>query len=305
MNFNKMIQKMNKFSKSFYNRVDELSGGALEILRIALQRFTEERGSETAASLAYYAFFSIFPMLLVFVVVGSFFVDRSVLQDQLLNLLEGILPGAEGIIFHNINQVLKLRGTVTFIALISLIWTATSVFDILVKNINRAFRKASAPKFLKRRLIGFLLFLGLSMLMVFSIATAAITELIPVIRVPINEKLLHETFVWGIAGSLFPITINILMFWALYHWVPMIKVTLKASLLGGVFSGVIWELINRGFTWVISSQLIQYSLVYGSVGTIVALLFWIYLTATIMLIGAHLTASIHTAIKMKMDGQSK
>ena len=305
MDIKKENQKIVKFLQNLYQRLDELSGGALEILRTALQRFTEERGSETAASLAYYAFFSIFPMLLVFVVVGSFFVDRSELQTQLLNLLDGVLPGAEGIIFHNINQVLKLRGTVTFFALISLIWTATSVFDILVKNINRAFRKASAPKFFKRRLIGFLLFLGLSMLMVFSLATAAITELIPVIRVPINEKLLHETFVWGIAGSLFPIAINILMFWALYHWVPRIKVTLKASLLGGVFAGVAWELINRGFTWVISSQLIQYSLVYGSVGTIVALLFWIYLTATIMLIGAHLTASIHTAKKMKMDGQAK
>jgi membrane protein len=304
MNFNKTISKIRQTLQATYERLNEMSGGVLEIIRSAIDRFSQERGSEAAASLAYYAFFSIFPMLLVIIVVGSFFVDRDVVQMQLLNILEGVLPGAEEIIIANIDQVLQLRGAVTFIALISLTWSATSVFNNIAKNINRAFPSAQVPNFLKGRMLGFFMFIGLGLLMLLSFATSTISGLIPVINIPFNDKALHETFLWQIGAFMLPILTNILMFWALYHWIPMIKVSRKASLLGSAIAGVAWELLNNMFTWYLSSGLSTYRLVYGSVGTIVALLFWIYLTAMIILIGAHLTASIHIALQKKSTGKS-
>jgi membrane protein len=72
-------------------------------------------------------------------------------------------------------------------------------------------------------------------------------------------------------------------------------------LISGLLSGVLWELLNNVFTWYLSSGFSQYYLVYGSLWTIVALLFWVYLTATITLIGAHLTASIQKSINGKTD----
>ncbi len=70
---------------------------------------------------------------------------------------------------------------------------------------------------------------------------------------------------------------------------------------GGLITGVAWVLLNNGFAWYLSSGLSQYQLVYGSLGTIVALLFWVYLTGTIVLIGAHLTASIQHARRKHTD----
>jgi membrane protein len=101
---------------------------------------------------------------------------------------------------------------------------------------------------------------------------------------------------------LVPVFFNWLMFWALYQWVPTITVSRKASLLGGLIAGVAWVLLNNAFTWYLSSGLTQYQLVYGSLGTIVALLFWVYLTATIVLIGAHLTATIQRKNQKRPDG---
>jgi len=299
MNLKKSYQKIKRSLKSFYKRVDSFSGGVLEILRSAFQRFAKARGSEAAASLAYYAFFSIFPMLLVFIVVGSFFVDRQVVQTQLLNLLHGVLPGVEDVIIANIERVLELRGTVTFVALISLIWSATSVFNVLAKNINRAFPKAEEPDFLKGHMLGFLMFIVLCLLMLLSFGASTISGLMPVINIPFNDKALHETFLWQIGAFLVPIVLNMLMFWALYQWVPMIGVNHKAAFLGGLVAGIAWELLNNAFTWYLSSGLSRYRLIYGSVGTVVALLFWIYMTSMIVLIGAHLTASIHQSINEK------
>jgi len=299
MELKNISEKLKKSVSRLYQRADELSGGVLSIFRTAFQRFSEERGSEAAASLAYYAFFSIFPMLLVFIVIGSFFVDREVVQSQLLNSLSGILPGAEEVIIANINRVLQLRGAVTFVALISLVWSSTSVFNILAKNINRAFPRADLPDFFKGRLLGFLMFLGLGLLMLLSFAASSLSGLITAIDLPLNGRDLQETLLWQIGTFLVPVGINLVMFYMMYRWVPMVEVSNKASLLGGLITGVAWELLNNAFTWYLSSGLSQYRLIYGSVGTIVALLLWINLTATIILIGAHLTASIQISMSEK------
>jgi len=288
--------------KRLYTNTDNLTDGALEIIRITFERFTEERGSEAAASLAYYAFFSIFPMLLVFIVIGSFFVDTAVVQSQLLNILEGVLPGAEDLVIQNINQVLRLRGAVTFLALISLIWSSTSVFNILARNINRAFPEARLLDFIKGRVRGLFIFFGIGLLLLLSLAASTLSGLIPSIEIPYNDINLHETFIWQIGAFMVPVFFNWLMFWALYQWVPTITVSRKASLLGGLIAGVAWVLLNNAFTWYLSSGLTQYQLVYGSLGTIVALLFWVYLTAAIVLIGAHLTASIQRKNQNSSDG---
>jgi membrane protein len=299
MKLKETFQTLKEKLKTFYRWLDDLTGGVLAILRRTFVSFADTRGSEAAASLAYYAFFSIFPMLLVFIVVGSFFVDRSVVQTQLLSLLEGVLPGAEEVVIQNIERVLQLRSAVTFLALISLVWSATSVFNILAKNVNRAFPQASVPDFLKGRMLGFLMFLALGLLLLLSLAASTFSSLIPVINIPFNDKALHQTFVWQMVSFLVPVGLNMLMFWALYFWVPQVRVSRRASFLSGLTAGVIWELLNNGFAWYLSSGLSQYRLVYGSVGTVVALLFWIYLTATITLLGAHLTAAIQESLQEK------
>jgi len=79
---NKKFEKIKLWLDETYKKIDHFSGGVLSIFNRALTRFTDQRGSEAAASMAYYAFFSIFPMLLVFIVVGSFFVDGWVRNND-------------------------------------------------------------------------------------------------------------------------------------------------------------------------------------------------------------------------------
>jgi len=299
MNIQDFINNFVERLKKFYRRLNKLTGGIPAIVRRAFEGFSEQRGSEAAASLAYYAFFSIFPMVLVFIVIGSFFIDRSVVQTRLLEILQGVIPGAKEVVVENIDQVLESRGTVTFIALISFIWSATSVFNILAKNVNRAFPKADSLNFISGRVRAFSMFLGLGLLMLLSFASSTVIGFIPSINIPINGKVLHETVLWRIIALSVPVLLNMVLFWGIYYLVPTIAVSRRASLFGGLIAGIAWQLLNRGFTWYLSSGLSKYSLIYGSLGTVVALLFWVYLTAMILLIGAHLTASIHQHLKDK------
>ena len=61
MKFKAFFQKLKRSLTSAYHRMDDFSGGAVEILRVAFQRFAAERGPEASASMAYYTLFLDFP----------------------------------------------------------------------------------------------------------------------------------------------------------------------------------------------------------------------------------------------------
>ena len=60
-----------------------------------------------------------------------------------------------------------------------------------------------------------------------------------------------------------------------------------------MIAAVAWQIATKVFTWLLEEGILKYELVYGSLGTIVALMFWIYLISTIALFGAHLSVVIN------------
>ena len=74
----------------------------------------------------------------------------------------------------------------------------------------------------------------------------------------------------------------------------------KAALWGAVFATIAWQLAARGFTWYLSSGLARYRIIYGSLGSVVILMLWIYLSAIVTLLGAHLSAVV--AARGRTDG---
>lgn len=279
--------------KAIYNQVNGLSGGSLDILSRAIQRFNATRASEAAASMAYYTVFSLFPLLLALIAVGSFVLSRQQIQQQLMKSVEEALPVSQVLIEKNIQRVLELRGTVGIVGLIGLLWSATGVFTTLTNNVNRAWPGADPRSFLKRRLVALGIVGGLAGLLIFSLASTAVVNLLPWLSVPLLGSVsLYATSLWAILSNLIPWLFKVFMFLALYLWVPTVEVKWSAALLGALVAALAWELVTAAFTWYLSSGLASYELVYGSLGTIVALMFWIYLSSWITLFGAHLSAAI-------------
>ena len=77
-----------------YQRANRLSLGTLDIIRITIKNFSLSRGAEAAASLSYYAIFSLFPLLLVMVSVAGFLINSEQAYQAVLDAIGSILPGA-------------------------------------------------------------------------------------------------------------------------------------------------------------------------------------------------------------------
>jgi len=284
------LQLKTKPITELYQKANRLSNGRLDIFKNALQTFSEARASQAAASLAYYAFFSLFPLLLVLVAGGSYFLNSQRVYQDVTGLLQNAIPVSTDLIEQNLRQVLAARGTVGTLSLLTLLWSASGMFTNLAYNINLAWRGAPQRNFLKKRLVGLGMIAGLSGLLLLSVALDWITNLIPFLNA--DSASTSTPSLWRLLSRLGSWLTIFLLFLALYRWVPNTDVPWSASFWGALTASIAWNLATEGFSWYLRSGLGRYQLVYGSLGAIVALLFLIFIVSTITLFGAHLSAAI-------------
>jgi membrane protein len=287
------LDDVKHFTGAAYTQIDKRSGGLFSLISATIKQFGETRSAQAAAAMAYFALFSLFPLLLLIISVGSFVVERDVVQQQVSQVVAENLPGAQTLIQQNIERVLALRGPISIVGIVGLLWSATGVFNTLAYNINMAWSQADTRNFLQRRLVAFGIVGLLVGLLLVSVLSTFISNLLAQFSVPLQDSVdIYETGLWRIWSNLLPILLRLALFWGLYRWVPNTQVSGVAALWGALLATTGWELATNGFSFYLSSGLASYELVYGSLGTIVGLMFWIYLGSLVTLFGAHLTATI-------------
>ncbi len=96
---------------------------------------------------------------------------------------------------------------------------------------------------------------------------------------------------WQTILTLVSILVTIVLFMIVYRFMPNARVTLRDTLPGAVLGGLLWETSKYIFAW--SLHYFHYDQIYGSVGAVVAVLTWGYVSSLILLFGAQLTAVFH------------
>lgn len=188
-----------------YKRANESSRGVLGIVKEAIKSFGDARGSEAAASMAYYTLFSLFPLLLVLVAAGSYVLDRQLVFQQVVDLVSNAVPISQNLIEENLRQVLQERGAVGLISLGMALWSASGAFAILTRNINRAWCKAQPRGFLQSRLIALGVVGSLTVLLAISLLLSTALNVLSRFQVPsLHAESLYGTPIWTALSNLVP-----------------------------------------------------------------------------------------------------
>lgn len=288
------ISGAREFLKKVYYKGNKLTGGALGIIRHTFNNFSLMRGPEAAASLSYYSLFSIFPILLAAVSIASTFLEREVVKQKLFEVIREFVPVSVNLINNLINGVLEQRGAFTIVAVIGLLWSASNVFDKIIVNINRAFPKGRNPGFIQSRAMALLIILVIMVLFLGSIAIDTIQSIFEIDDIQFNGIFLVKTRLYEWLRWVLPLVIKLLLFFAIYSWIPRNNaITFKARLIGALVAAGLWELATRALSWALATGLTNYEPVYGSLSSIIALMTWMYLTGYIVFLGAHLTHALN------------
>jgi membrane protein len=286
---------MNKIPKNFqpaYRRLNQSSGGLLDVLVRAFERFDQNRGSEAAASISYYTIFSIFPLLIFTVTAVSYFINPATAL-QLFTSISNVLPIPLETVVQQVERLNQSRGIFNIIALVGFLWAASGVFNTLTLNLDRAWGRAERRSLIVRRLVAIGMVVGLvgvimaAVIFVSLFDISMLSGLFPLVNLPAIQTLFP-----GLSRIIPSFIIRLLLIWLIYRLVPAARVKGWPAFWGALVVSLAWGITTAGFSWYLSSGFSKYDVIYGSLGAVIAFLTWIYLGAWILLIGAYLAEAI-------------
>lgn len=266
---------------------------AANVLIDAVRAYSEDRCSLVAAGLSYYALLSLFPLLLFILAIISPLGQAEAAIREVTRFASSYLPSGALMVRSALEDVTRLRGALTLASAVSFLWSASGVFDAIQLGINRAFRVSTLRPLWRQRLFSVLMIVATSLLFGLSFGLTTAMRLAIHYRVLGRNDFLFQSL--PIVGALI---LGTAVFGLLYRYVPYDPhIRWRDVLPSALIAAALWEIAKLVFAWYLTNYALL-NMVYGSVGTIIAIMLWGYLTAVILLIGAEI-AAVHSGARRR------
>lgn len=270
----------------------------LKILKFVisvLNEFLHKNGASLSASISFYTFFSLFPLLLGLIAVFSL-VGPGIdgMEEKLIEALREQIPvlaeADDEFLGNFFESISKGRGVGSIIAIIGLFWVSQQVFSSIRKNINIIWGIDKTRPFFKERIIDLALMFGASTLLLVSVFISGFLVFIE----DLTKIILPETpdiipVLWKQLALFLPWIFTFIVFLVLYWWLPNVKVKFKEVWLTSLLGAIAFEISKFVFIFYLRNMSGMASNIYGGVSTIIVLMIFIYVSSIILLVGAMLT----------------
>ena len=254
--------------------------GSIRFLRRVVESFETHKNSKSAAAIAYYTLFSIFPLLL-FILYGASFIFTSAESRLVLsNYLQYLFPyGAENL-SEIIEETWKARGSIGLVSGIALLWGGSSIFSVLEVSLSQIWNTLPRP-FYRRRLLGILAVITLMIIFITSFFIGPLTSLLLD-----HSRISQQTLSYSI--EMVSLTIVMML---LYRIFPNETVNWSAAFSGAFSAAVLVMVAKFGFRLYTILVIQRSGLLYGSLTWFLILALWVYLVAVLTLFGAEFAAA--------------
>jgi membrane protein len=267
--------------------------------RQTLKAFRANQGLLLAGAVAYYALLSIVPLLILFVIVLSHWIDQGELLLTLARYLEWLVPGQSRAIVDELKHFLVHRELMGWVLLATMIFFSSLAFTVLENAMSVIFTHRVAIRrrhFMTSALLPYcyILSLGVGLLLVTLVSgvlQAMGEESIQFLGTEWSLQGVSGVLLYllGVAGEVFVLT-------SVYLVMPVGRLSLRHALIGGVTATVLWEITRHLLVWYFST-LSQVNVVYGSLTTAIVVLLSLEVAATLLLLGAQVISEYERLAK--------
>jgi membrane protein len=260
----------------------------IDRVKRVIRRVNDDEVFGRAAQLSYYFLLALFPLFLVLVnLLGYVAQPGTGFRAKLISYLAAVMPSsAVTLVSKTLDEISAASGTgKVSLGLLAALWAASNGMGAISQTLNTAYNVKETRPWWKVRLISVLLTVALAILIIAALA-------IVLYGGSIGEALGNQygfssffTTVWNILQ--WPIALGFVLatFNLIYNFAPDLTSKQRRWFTPGAFVGVaLWLLISFGFR-IYLRYFDSYSLTYGSLGAVIVLMLWFYLTGVAILIG--------------------
>ncbi len=256
-----------------------------------------------AATIAFYAFFSLFPLLALMIYAASVLIPTAHIGSVVSQMLQPYFPSIPAVDFLsplNLGRLADIGERVGILSVLTLSWSATSGFIAVQQAMDVIWETHEQRSFLGRRLMGFGMLLVLLLL---TVGSAIAMGLTPVVQQSAMRHHVAVTplflIIHAVSRVVFPISLffGCLVF---YRYLPK-RNTPWLYLLPGAFVAALTLDLGRALFVSYASHLGNYEVVYGSLTAVMLLVIWMYMASILMLFGAEVAAAIEHVVESQAD----
>lgn len=267
--------------------------GIWQVLKNAFEGFSNDKIFKLSGALAYFTVFSIGPMLIVIIFFADLFYGRAAIEGTVYGQIKDFVGEGAALQIQELIKNASLQGKSSFTAIVgfvTLVVGATTVFAEIQDSINSIWNlKVKAErgwlKMILNRVLSFSIVVSLGFLLLVSLIINGLIEgLINRLTVLFPEMAVHIVYMFNLLITFVTTT---LLFGIIFKVLPDAKIRWKDVLTGAIVTAVLFMLGKFGITFYIGNS--NVSSTYGTAGSLVVILLWIYYSSIILYFGAEFT----------------
>jgi membrane protein len=264
----------------------------------SVREFGDDNCTQLAAAISYYVLFALFP-LAIFVtgVMGLVLQDTQLEQDIIESIIDWLQISEDGERQNDIADAVRdvsgsASGLLGIVGLIGAAWAGSNMFGVIRRSINIAYDLDYHRPFVQQKLLDLVLVVSMGPFFLLSIGSTALLrtsrEFSEDLGV-LGDLARDAGFLWDAGSLLIPFTLSFSAFLVLYWIVPNIRVRPRDVWPGALVAALLFEITKFGFS-IYLETLGQGNAVFGALGGVAIFLFWVFISANILLFGAEVAA---------------
>lgn len=278
---------------------------SITLVKRTVKYYLENDMLTYASALAFQALFSLFPFMIVLIAMLGI-LDLMQFFDWIREQAGVLLPDtAMDQVERVIDEVQRPRGGLISVGLMVALWVASGAMRVTINALNVVYQVKEGRPFWK--------LYPLSILYTLCIAGMLITAAMLMVLGPqamqwlAQQVGLEQLIVTLWTGLRWPVALTLLMLAVafVYYMAPDVEQKIRFIIPGSVLSVLVWVAASMGFGFYIQ-HFADYSAVYGSIGAVIVLMMYFYISAAVLLFGAELNAVIEDHVPLgKNLGEKK
>ena len=253
--------------------------------------FKKDKATTLAAAQAYYYLLAIVPLLILLLAILPYL---QIDPQRAVDFIGTILPGEVASTFEDtiVSVVTTPSGGLLTFGILGTLWSASNALTAFIDATNQAYGVEETRSFIKLKATAIVLTLGMLVAVIVALILpifgGTIIDMIKnFLNLPQQTEIIFQVLRWVISIAVMSIVLALM-----YKFAPDKHFPFKEVIIGAVIATVLWQVVSFLFS-IYVSNFGSYSATYGSLGGLIVLMLWFFLTGLILVIGAEINAILH------------